>query len=233
MADALRQWDNEFRSAGPHPDWCKWQSIPVVRLYEAVALSLSIEPIPLSDTTVSFWESVLPSIEEKTQSAAGIVSSLGDSNTELVSLLISREETDFESRLLIAERNLGVDKNLPCIEESENVLFSMVRLADFVSWALQKNLEIAEELRDLAEPTHADDWPWGDYSTDMLKILDATVRKFWTSYTPDDQTTAPTNAKVVDWLMKTYCVSARSAGSIASIVRADGLKSGSRTTPDS
>lgn len=33
----------------PHPNWARWLSVPVVRVYEAVALSLSREPMHLTD----------------------------------------------------------------------------------------------------------------------------------------------------------------------------------------
>jgi hypothetical protein len=70
-------------------------------------------------------------------------------------------------------------------------------------------------------------WPWGNHETVLLHHLAAAAKKFWTLYDPDDQSTAPTNNEVRDWLIK-QGVGKRVAEIMAQILRADGLPKGPR-----
>lgn len=70
-------------------------------------------------------------------------------------------------------------------------------------------------------------WPWGNYETELLRKLSAAANKFWTLYDPADQSTAPTNQQVIDWLIE-QDVSKRNAEAMATILRADGLPTGPR-----
>lgn len=71
-------------------------------------------------------------------------------------------------------------------------------------------------------------WPWGDYTTTALEHLSAAANRFWLHYDPTDNTTAPTNEEVSNWLKSEYKVSGTLANSIASILRPDGLPTGPR-----
>ncbi len=70
-------------------------------------------------------------------------------------------------------------------------------------------------------------WPWGGHETKLLQHLAAAADRFWKNYDPRDNTTAPTNEKVIDWL-KTKGVGQRNAEVMATILRADGLPPGPR-----
>lgn len=70
-------------------------------------------------------------------------------------------------------------------------------------------------------------WPWGDYETELLRKLEAAVDRFWTLYDPADNTTAPTNRQVIEWL-KQQGVADRTAEVMATILRADGIPTGPR-----
>lgn len=70
-------------------------------------------------------------------------------------------------------------------------------------------------------------WPWGMHETELLGHLRAAGKHWWSNYDPDDPSTAPTNERVIKWL-KHRNVSARTAESMATILRADGLRSGRR-----
>lgn len=70
-------------------------------------------------------------------------------------------------------------------------------------------------------------WPWGEHETKLLRQLAAAAEEFWKLYDPADPSTAPTNAQVSGWLVRRG-VPERSAGAIATILRADGLPSGPR-----
>lgn len=75
--------------------------------------------------------------------------------------------------------------------------------------------------------TEALQWPWGAYETGLLRELAAAAERFWARFDPGDSTTASTNEDVSEWL-KARGVSARAAGAIATILRADGLPAGRR-----
>jgi hypothetical protein len=94
------------------------------------------------------------------------------------------------------------------------------------------------ELRRLAQSFEAEPpasalppnrWPWGTHHTELLGHLDAAARRFWLNFDPTDRTTAPTNEAVSDWLVSRG-VSRRTADTMASILRADGLPTGPRTS---
>lgn len=70
-------------------------------------------------------------------------------------------------------------------------------------------------------------WPWGDYETELLRKLATAADRFWKLYDPADNTTAPTNQQVVEWL-KQQGVADRTAEVMATILRADGLPTGPR-----
>ena len=71
-------------------------------------------------------------------------------------------------------------------------------------------------------------WPWGSHHTTALGYLEAAAKRFWLHYDPTDNTTAPTNEEVSNWLKSEYGVSSTLANSIASILRPDGLPTGPR-----
>lgn len=71
-------------------------------------------------------------------------------------------------------------------------------------------------------------WSWGNYHTKDLGYLEAAALKWWANYDPNDPTTAPTNDVVSAWLQKEFGISTEKARAIASILRADGLRTGPR-----
>lgn len=74
--------------------------------------------------------------------------------------------------------------------------------------------------------THGARWPRHD--TQQLTALRLAAVKFWSNFDPRDPETAPTNAAVVEWLQSEQNISRSSAEAMATILRADGLKSGPR-----
>lgn len=71
-------------------------------------------------------------------------------------------------------------------------------------------------------------WPWGRHNTRLLEVLLATAQKFWARYDPLDESTHKLKEEVVGWIMKRYAgqVSLHMANAIATILRADGLRTG-------
>ena len=76
-------------------------------------------------------------------------------------------------------------------------------------------------------PSNEASWPWGGHHTELLGQLEAAAKQFWCLYDPSEPDTAPTNAMVAEWLYERG-VSKEKAQAIASILRADGLRTGPR-----
>ena len=70
-------------------------------------------------------------------------------------------------------------------------------------------------------------WPWGSYETAALAHMAEAVTKWWMNADPADNTTAPTNEQVSQWL-QARGVSKRTADAMATILRADDLPTGPR-----
>ncbi len=71
-------------------------------------------------------------------------------------------------------------------------------------------------------------WPWGTHETSLLRHLGAAADRWWKLYDPERPDTAPTNKEVVDWLTNERGVTENIAKAIATILRADGLRTGPR-----
>ncbi|MCC6192813.1 MAG: hypothetical protein IT318_27650 [Anaerolineales bacterium] len=87
----------------------------------------------------------------------------------------------------------------------------------------------ADDARALATPTDAParKWPWGDHETELLRKLADAARQWWSTYDPSDPRTAPTNDAVANWL-KEQGVAERNAQVMATILRADNVRTGPR-----
>lgn len=97
-----------------------------------------------------------------------------------------------------------------------------------LNWSMERIAAIESE-RTTAPRNQDTKWPWGPHHTDALGHLEAAANRFWGSlYDPSDPTTAPTNEMVAEWLRNERNVSKEKAYAIASILRADGLKTGPR-----
>jgi|GEM_PF-3350704 len=115
----------------------------------------------------------------------------------------------------------------------------IVRVTDFVTWAVDSGWELPEEFScsnarggypvapEELQVGGGTKWPWGDYETELLRELAAAADHFWRLYDPTDGTTAPTNTQVIEWL-ESRGVAKRTAEVMATILRADGLPTGPR-----
>ena len=92
------------------------------------------------------------------------------------------------------------------------------------TYGLHLTPEVRAEIAQRSE-TH---WPWGSHHTELLGHLEAAARKWWQLYDPASPDTAPTNDMVSEWLIVERSVSKDKAKAIASILRADGLRTGPR-----
>lgn len=83
----------------------------------------------------------------------------------------------------------------------------------------------------VATPAHAQTvpsrWPWGNHTTKALELLADAAKQWWSTYDPDEFSTAPTNKEVIEYVTGKGG-STKLADSIASILRADDLPTGRR-----
>ena len=95
-----------------------------------------------------------------------------------------------------------------------------------LNWTVERLSERSTE-KTQSSNTSETRWPWGSHHTELLGHLEAAANRWWALYDSSDPSTAPKNEWVVDWL-KEQGVSNTKAEAIASILRADGLKTGPR-----
>lgn len=199
------------------PDWDCWSLVPFVKLTEAVALSVNVDPKLIIRMGVDYR--LLHA-----QATPG----------ELVS-------AQFHKRLLIAARALEMKEGItprpgalpgPRIEEQG------VLLRDFARWAVALEWELPSELKDMSHrpdkvsPSESIEdevrrWPWGDHETELLRMLARAAREFWSTYDPDDPATAPRSRDVERWL-RGEGVAQRVAVVMAQILRPEDLRTGPR-----
>jgi hypothetical protein len=109
----------------------------------------------------------------------------------------------------------------------------VVKVEDAKSWLSSMGTPLPDWFREFDSPLGSalesgSQWPWGDHNTKLLSHLHAAVERWWKLFDPNDQTTAPTNIMVADWLVKERGVAQRTAEAMATILRADGLPVGPR-----
>jgi hypothetical protein len=121
----------ESRKTDRQPNWGKWLSIPEVRIWEGVALSLNIDPDKVNHHPES-W---------------------------MVDDHLFKEPQEFKDRVVIARRNAGGGRALTLTTvQMGSVVNSYVVLKQFVSWAYSIGWELPErllELNDVGVKTNA------------------------------------------------------------------------------
>ena len=109
------------------PDWSEWSLAPKVEVWQAVALSMDLEPhdlhmdvhTPLLGFGSFFKPNSFPS---------------------------SAKEREFEKRLRILEANLEDSAKFPNVVINRELRLSIVALPEFSAWAVSVGWEIPEEL---------------------------------------------------------------------------------------
>jgi hypothetical protein len=211
-------------SAYPKPDWSAWGLGTAAHLWEAVALSLSIDPHQLN-------------VESKNPA-----SSFGD--------FTKPDDPEFRKRLFAAERNVLTelkdavitwpDGGLALSDDAKFLTYGawmqlelaklLVRLPLFAAWAISVGWgNLSVEFKNLASGRQVGKWPWGRYSTTLLEHLAAAVETHWLSYDPKNPGSAPKSADVQHWLEQApRSVPSTTAKAITRIIRANKLRPGPR-----
>jgi len=213
------------------PDWNYLRQYPALQLTSLCALSMGLHPAFASPGWV--FNLAIPHFN-------------GSNPDEFCPLEDAAEGAkraalldDFLRRVQIAVGNLVPRGTLPIADGVADDERTVVKVADFSAWADGMGWNLPPEFpRTQADAvaypvaseglqTGGAGWPWGNYETKLLRKLADAAAKFWTNYDPTDNTTAPTNKAVADWL-KGQGVADRVAEIMAQILRPDGLPTGPR-----
>ena len=66
-------------------------------------------------------------------------------------------------------------------------------------------------------------YPWGSYSTRRVRALADGIHNWWSTFDPNDISTAPKSSEVSQWFQEKYAFSKKEADVLTAIIRADGL----------
>jgi len=112
------------------PNWNKWRHVPNAKIWEAVALSLDIEPSKVEHSSTS-WMAEQHMFEES---------------------------EEFDDRIFVAGRNLGGGGLTPKVLSMDDRSDSIVSLSEFAAWSLSINWNVPPKFAELAAgaPTATD-----------------------------------------------------------------------------
>lgn len=189
-------------------EWELWSLSASLRLWEAVALSCSIEPSSLPRS--GHWRAARQGSPEfvfhrRFEAAISHVTS---------GTLAVKRPSDFQDTWVVEASDFAA-----CAKSKGIALPAQLR------GAFVENPAVAN--------APAGGWPWGDYETRLLRWVAVAVQRFWVNYDPSERSTAPTADVVVPWLlahqeMMGEELSDREAKLIAQLVKADSVGPGPR-----
>lgn len=211
-----------------------WAKEDEWELYDAALLLEGIEPRPDRGSSLKKY------MEGYDDRYAQDYDTAGADEAEFVRLarIVRRALTAHRNEKLAIKfnRRIGSDREYATVEPSEFLRWAtdkgykpppaLAPIADMKSRA-----ELEQEVKRLTaelDRRSKSQWPWGDHTTELLGHLAATAEHWWKNYDPSDQTTAPTNKHVTEWLISERKVRPRVAEMIAQILRADDVPMGPR-----
>ncbi len=189
----------------PKPNWANWQRMRKAELWQAVALASDLDPLQLSKDDFLACGSADGGL---TQLPRGACELLGQAKSAIAGGAL---------RIALAPLGHSIERE--------------VDLAEFAGWLRVIGHQAPPDFpwtpAEL-DPSHMV-WPWGRHTTKDLALLARAADKFWKHYDPGDTTTAPTNEAVIEWLVQND-MARRKAEVVASLLRADGVPTGPRTS---
>jgi hypothetical protein len=187
------------------PQWKYWKQIPSVEIWQAILLTMDREPrnYLLSNSVLFDLADCVNPYEEH----YGITIS------------------GYDEKITIACANIG-DRGFPETRQSssDEQERAIVRLDEFVSWAISHGWQMTDECSALkAKPVSLgikdEESPnFHKNTTDELMYLCQASRKFWMLADPKDKSTYPDKKLIIEWLVKKG-FSASLADKSASIIR--------------
>ncbi len=182
-----------------------WAEASDVSILSAACLSFGFEPSALDDYMAAMGE---PASVEDGELPVGFSSRIAALKSAVRAKVISTTATTTDAQ----GRYPGEGTFIP--------------MSEFFQWCITNGIEVIIPGLRKQEPAQSL-WPWGTHDTKLLQELSAAASYWWVNYDPTDQTTAPTSARVQDWLVKRH-VPKRIAEVMAKILRVDGLPPGPR-----
>lgn len=221
----------------PNPDWYTWGLIPSASVEAVVALSCGIDPesvqrIPYKKMA---WEMPAWFFDYLTPDESFDFDAEKPWEWSPQPFRAGMKIAEYRRRLKIVCSHIEEGLLLSSFIEGDHGLTQPVlKINDFMHWANRYGLSLPPKfprnsfcVNQNPLPDHSDKWPWGEHHTKLLGHLAEAGEKFWKNYDPNDNTSAPTNKQVEEWIKK-QGVSGRIAEAMASILRADGLPTGPR-----
>jgi hypothetical protein len=187
------------------PQWKYWRQIPSVEIWQAILLTMDREP-----RNYFLRDSVLFDLADCV-----------NPYEEHYGITIS----GYDEKITIACANIG-DRGFPETRQSssDEQERAIVRLDEFVSWAIFNGWNLPEEcsalkVKPVAVVEEKGESPnFHPNTTDALLYLCQASQKFWTLVDPKDKSTYPQTPEIVGWLRKRG-LSERLAESGATIIR--------------
>lgn len=130
------------------PDWALWLQIPAVKAWEAVALSLDIDPKAITRVNLKAATAATARRDDKIGDMAKTILDSWSGPTWRFD-----ESQEFNKRCEVATRNVEA---LPSVGTALDDADRIVRLADVAAMALSLGWEIPRELTALAKPVKHD-----------------------------------------------------------------------------
>ena len=191
-----------------------------MQLWEAVALSLNIEPTFLKEPRYTFsatCDSLMSEFDENEDFLGRL--QVSESHAKAGQLQNSiTDNFDHPSSIERLDQSAHITPFRPALWE--------VSLPQYAAWAISIRWPIPDELAEVAGAAPVSQWPWGDYTTKRLDLIAAAVNEFWAHRVDADL--PPRNEDVEQWLIENHGVAQTTAKAIATIIRADGLPTGRR-----
>ena len=182
------------------PRWSYWRACAEWKLYEAIALSLNLNPEALD----GFYDE-------------------GKADT-----FSSSKAEEFEERIEIALTHLraGTLFRLHPNMSKGSARQRAIAPTAFVEWAVGMKWKLPKQFLNLRQnppPATSKGWPWGAYSTRKLCVLAATVEEFYADQS-GDAPVAHTISGIAEWIRAHHgdvVTSDELARNIATIIRPD------------
>ena len=169
------------------PQWKYWKQIPSVEIWQAILLTMNREPrnyFLRRSVLFELADCVNPYVEHYGITISG-----------------------YDEKITIACANVG-ERGFPETRQSssDEQERAVVRLDEFVSWAIFNGWNLPEEcsafkVKPVAGVAEKGESPnFHPNTTDELRYLCQASRKFWEKPDPTDKTTHPNTPDIVEWL---------------------------------
>lgn len=230
MDAAEAEAERFFNKPQARADFGHWAKLDYWTLEEGVALCFGRSPKAVNRKSIEPERDVSPFAKQfmdalEIAARARAMDQIADSNIPGFFIAwAKRMELPFpaEMEALVAKRAPIMDWQAACAQWQAN----SNQWQEAHGKAMARISELEQELV-AVRATPPTNWPWGSFETARLRRLAGAVQKFWVNYDPAEPDTAPTNPQIAGWLEE-QGESPNIAEAMATILRADDLKSGRR-----